>query len=59
MIKASSFFFLQGFSKAPMDLRFATHLPLLAVVDGESNLHVYSVASDCQDVYVEPLPCST
>ncbi|VDP20857.1 unnamed protein product [Heligmosomoides polygyrus] len=41
---------IKGFSKAPMDLRFATHLPLLAVVDGESNLHVYSVASDCQDV---------
>ncbi|KAK5977454.1 hypothetical protein GCK32_006111 [Trichostrongylus colubriformis] len=41
---------IKGFSKAPVDLRFATHLPLLAVVDGESNLHVYSVATDCQDV---------
>ncbi|XGW21430.1 hypothetical protein V3C99_004413 [Haemonchus contortus] len=41
---------IKGFSKAPVDLRFATHLPLLAVVDGESNLHVYSVAADCQDV---------
>ncbi|VDM61537.1 unnamed protein product [Angiostrongylus costaricensis] len=41
---------IKGFSKAPVDLCFATHLPLLAVVDGESNLHVYSVASDCQDV---------
>lgn len=41
---------IKGFSKPPIDLRFATHLPLLAVVDGESNLHVYSVAADCQDV---------
>ncbi|VDM71226.1 unnamed protein product [Strongylus vulgaris] len=41
---------IKGFSKAPVDLRFATHLPLLAVVDGESNLHVYSVTADCQDV---------
>ncbi|CAJ0594419.1 unnamed protein product [Cylicocyclus nassatus] len=41
---------IKGFSKAPVDLRFATHLPFLAVVDGESNLHVYSVTADCQDV---------
>ncbi|WKX88976.1 hypothetical protein Q1695_008544 [Nippostrongylus brasiliensis] len=41
---------IKGFAKAPVDLRFATHLPLLAVVDGEANLHVYSVTADCQDV---------
>uniref|UniRef100_A0A1I7WVL6 Ge1_WD40 domain-containing protein n=1 Tax=Heterorhabditis bacteriophora TaxID=37862 RepID=A0A1I7WVL6_HETBA len=41
---------IKGFRKSPIDLQYAPHAPLLAVLDSESSLYVYTVANDCQDV---------
>lgn len=41
---------IKNLKDAPVDLQYAAHAPMLAVLDSKCNIDIYKVDKDCQDV---------